>query len=163
MKCILCQVFKPRKTKPRPVEQTPQTPGFWDDMAYPSEVYDPSRTPHQQRAGAHAAAVEVPAAAEAKYLHTAFNLVYPHPTGTYVDIRDVQQEGVQIEQATGFLPDMRWYAPGPGAETEQWPVNYKATVHPLEGIIYRNAVIDEDEYMALAQARVNLKLQMQGG
>ena len=145
-------------------DQVNHTPGFWDDIDYPTPSYDPTIPVHDTRPGAQATASEVPAVLEEKF-DLERTVTYPHPPGTYLSIEMVQNQRIQIEHSTGFLPDFRYYRPGNmpcDPEGTQWPVDYLPTTPPLEMPIYRNSQISEDDYFALAQARVAAALKAGG-
>jgi hypothetical protein len=80
-------------------------------------------------------------------------LLYPVRPGTFVQMFQLLDHPIQTEMDPGFLADLMFYA-GPGnlhqAAIGQWLPQHLA----LEGVSYRNTQITEDDYLALAKARV---------
>ena len=85
------------------------------------------------------------------------NLLYPVRPGTYIDMAQVMDHGVQMEADPGFLRDLMFYA-GPGGLSTQFPSANLPFHLPLEGVTYSNVQIDEQEFLMRAEAQVRRAL-----
>lgn len=86
------------------------------------------------------------------------HLLYPVRPGTFLDMAQVMDHGVQVEQDPGYLPDLMFYRGPGGVRLTQWPSANLPTHLPLESVIYNNTQIDEQQYLMMAEAQVRRQL-----